>query len=248
MATTQHYLWAAGHFFLIIGCLNYLVSCFQFKTIPTWWYKTSYIGAVVSYAIVCQKSLGIPQPTAAYVKRAMMDENVQYLLLAIFWWTSKPVGLTLVPYAIFSLFHALTFIRTTVMPQFLPPTPPATAGGQPTPHRFAKKLQVWVKNNYDSAMKAVAYTELIILVRVVFGALLLQNSLLSPIIYAHFLRQRYYQSQFSRDALAHALARADGLVNNLHNPTVTGVWDKVKMLVARWGGSNIAPAPAPARR
>lgn len=51
----------------------------------------------------------------------------------------------LLPYAIFSLFHALSFTRSTLMPQFLPPGPPATAGGPPTPHPLAKKLQLWVK-------------------------------------------------------------------------------------------------------
>jgi len=51
----------------------------------------------------------------------------------------------LLPYTIFSLFHALTFTRTTVIPQFLPPGPPATAGGPPQAHPVAKKLQVWVK-------------------------------------------------------------------------------------------------------
>ena len=51
----------------------------------------------------------------------------------------------LLPYTIFSLFHALTFVRTTVIPQFLPPGPPSTAGGPPQAHPVAKKLQVWVK-------------------------------------------------------------------------------------------------------
>ena len=51
----------------------------------------------------------------------------------------------LLPYTIFSLFHALTFTRTTIIPQFLPPGPPATAGGPPQAHPVAKKLQVWVK-------------------------------------------------------------------------------------------------------
>lgn len=56
-----------------------------------------------------------------------------------------PFKVTLLPYAIFSLFHALTFTRTTLMPQFLPPSGPATAGGAPQPHPIAKKLQAWVK-------------------------------------------------------------------------------------------------------
>ena len=51
----------------------------------------------------------------------------------------------LLPYTIFSLFHALTFTRTTIIPQFLPPGPPATAGGPPQAHPMAKKLQAWVK-------------------------------------------------------------------------------------------------------
>ena len=51
----------------------------------------------------------------------------------------------LLPYTIFSLFHALTFTRTSLMPQILPHGPPLTAGGPPQPHPLAKKLQVWVK-------------------------------------------------------------------------------------------------------
>lgn len=93
-------------------------------------------------------------------------QNVQYFVLAFFWWSSKPIAsayrcknsslpllmvcssyfvVTLLPYAIFSLFHALTFTRTTLMPQFLPPGPPATAGGPPQPHPISKRLQIWVK-------------------------------------------------------------------------------------------------------
>lgn len=45
---------------------------------------------------------------------------------------------------IFSLFHALTFLRTTIMSRYMP-GPPATAGGPPQPHPMAKKLQAWVK-------------------------------------------------------------------------------------------------------
>lgn len=56
----------------------------------------------------------------------------------------------ILPYMIFSLFHALTFTRTTLMSQFLPPGPPATAGGPPQPHPLAKKLQAWVKGNLQT--------------------------------------------------------------------------------------------------
>jgi len=175
----------------------------------------------------------------------MIDENVQYFLLALFWWSSKPVALTLLPYAIFSLFHALTFTRTTFMPQFLPPGPPATAGGPPQPHPMAKKLQVWVKSNYDTAMRAVAYIEILIFIRVLLGALTFRNSLLSPVIYAHFLRQRYYQSAFTRDALGATTAKIDALVRRPGNPPMlVTIWHNGRMLVERWAGSVLEEQPA----
>jgi len=176
----------------------------------------------------------------------MLDENVQYFLLAFFWWSSKPIAMTLLPYAIFSLFHALTFTRTTLMPQFLAPGPPASAGGPPTPHPLAKRLQAWVKANYDSAMKVVAYTELVIFVRVLLGAITFQNSLLSPIIFAHFVRQRYYQSAFTREAIGATTARIDRFARKPGNPPILAqIWDKVQMLIGRWVGSTLtANAPA----
>jgi len=245
MATTQHYLWASGHFILLLSALRYFFAyATTLKAVSPVWYKACYTGALLSYAIVCQKSLGVPQPTLAYLRKAILDENIQYFLLAFYWWTSKPIAITLIPYMIFSLFHALTFTRTTLMPQFLPPGPPAQADGPPTPHPFAKQLQNWVKANYDHAMYAVAYAELIIFVRILLGAILLQNSLISPIIFAHFLRQRWYQSAFTRQAVSATVAKIEATIARQGNPTLTNVWGQGKALVARWGGGSLAPAQA----
>jgi len=128
------------------------------------------------------------------------------------------------------------------MAQFLKPAPPATAGGPPQPHHLAKKLHAWVKANYDTAMKFVALVELVIFVRVLLGALTFQNSLLAPIIYAHFLRQRYYQSQFSREAMVKVSTHAEQFVRRPGNPPiVVTIWEKGQMLVHRWAGIALAP-------
>jgi transmembrane protein 33 len=91
-------------------------------------------------------------------------------------------------------------------------------------------------------MRVVAYAELVIFVRVVLGAITFQNALLSPLIYAHFLRQRYYQSAFTREALAATTKKIDDFVRKPGNPPmVVQVWEKVQMLAGRWAGSNLAP-------
>jgi hypothetical protein len=48
------------------------------------------------------------------------------ILLNVFRFILRSVSL--VPYAIFSTFHVLTFVRTTVLPKLAPPKPPAREG------------------------------------------------------------------------------------------------------------------------
>lgn len=96
-------------------------------------------------------------------------------------------------------------------------------------------------------MRAVAFTEIAILVRVILGAIVFRNSLLCPIIFVHFLRQRYYQSAFTRQALSATDARIHSLIAQQNNPTLTNVWTQARGLIGRWSGSNIAPAAAAAQ-
>ncbi|KLO20551.1 hypothetical protein SCHPADRAFT_863320 [Schizopora paradoxa] len=244
----QHYGWAGGHVLHLLCAAKYLLAWFTLRSSgQAWYYKTAYIGAILSYAIVCYKSLfeGPSQPVGDLSRRAMTDENVHYLFLAVFWWVSKPVPMSLIPFATFSLFHVLSFLRSNVLPHFFPPTPSATAGQPANQHPFLKKIQAWIKANYDSAMHVVAYAEVLIFIRIAFGALLFQNSLLAPIIYAHFLRIRYHQSpKFTQKAVHHISSLIDGYVRRPGNPPiVVTVWDKIQFLVTRWGGSVLAPQP-----
>jgi hypothetical protein len=48
-------------------------------------YKLLYTGTLLSYSIVCYKAYGIPRADVAFIRKAFVDENVQYALLA-FWW------------------------------------------------------------------------------------------------------------------------------------------------------------------
>jgi transmembrane protein 33 len=96
-------------------------------------------------------------------------------------------------------------------------------------------------------MSVVAYIELVIFVRVLLGAITFQNSLLSPIIFAHFLRQRYYHSLFTRNALANTSRRIDRYLSRPGiPPSVVMIWRRTKMLIGRWGGRTLEPQNASA--
>lgn len=57
--------------------------------------------------------------------------------------------------------------------------------------------------NYDTAMKIVAYIEIAVLARLLLGLLIRQSSILSVVVYIHFIRMRFIQSLYTRDAFAH---------------------------------------------
>lgn len=116
---------------------------------------------------------------------------------------------TLIPYITFSLFHLLTFTRTTILPSIKPASQNADGTSTPAGGEMSKSIQKWVKQNYDVAMRFVSYAEVVIFVRVLIGAMLLRNSLLAPLFYAHFLRLRFYMSSFTRAALQHVRAELD---------------------------------------
>lgn len=120
---------------------------------------------------------------------------------------------TLIPYITFSLFHLLTFTRTTILP--------ATQGSEASSSSgLSKTIQTWVKDNYDRAMRFVSYAEVVIFVRVLVGAILFRNSLLAPLLYAHFLRLRFYMSSFTRAAFQHVRSELDSLTQNPSCPPV----------------------------
>lgn len=116
----------------------------------------------------------------------------------------------------------------------------------PSPIPLTKSLTA----NYDVAMVVVARLELLIMFRAIIGVILMANSLLIPIAYAHFLRSRYYYSTFTRDAVHILVALVDRYANKPQTPpAVKTVWEQLKTFVSRWAGSsNIAPQPAAAGR
>jgi len=248
-----HYAWAGGHFLLLAASLRYLFAWITFKSVAyVFWYKLAFFGALASYAIVVYKSLGTPQPNMAYLRKATADENFQYFVLALYWFFSKPMALVLVPYATFSLFHVLTFTRTNLIPRVLPATPVAGQSDRSAQHPIAKALHAWVKANYDPAMRSVAWTELVIFARVVLGAVIgvipylnrlpIRNSLLTPLLFAHFLRLRYFHSAFTRQVVQTSDAAIQNHVNTPEaNPTVKRAVEMGRALVVKWCNTSIQP-------
>lgn len=69
-------------------------------------------------------------------------------------------------------------------------------------------------------MRFVAYAEVAVFARVLLGAITFRNSLLAPLLYAHFLRLRFYMSSFTRSAFQHVGGKLDELTLDSRTPPV----------------------------
>jgi len=75
-------------------------------------------------------------------------------VMAFTWLYSKPVYPALLPFAVYSTFHFLTYLRTNLIPTIMPSAP-----GAPQP-AIAETIARFVKKNYDASMHLVANLEL----------------------------------------------------------------------------------------
>ncbi|KAG2181270.1 hypothetical protein INT43_008853, partial [Umbelopsis isabellina] len=256
LVKNPQFAWFLGHITVLAGTLFYFISLITFKSNPRA-YSTAYLGALVSYGVVVYKSLGIPQANAAYLQRLMLDENFQYFMLAFYWYCNKPITVTLIPFATYSVFHATSYVRSNVIPTLFP-VPSAQANGNSSAQvnnawqtKVQRKIKAWTDMRYGMAMKFVAQVEVVGLMgRLILGAITFQSSLLAPLLFAHFLRLRYHLSSYTRGAFRDLNNRMDKMLlpPTAHPsipPAVGNAYTTIKGYIIKYSQAGIQQTPQP---
>jgi hypothetical protein len=239
LAQTLQFAWFLGHLTLLLTTLRYTFCMVKFswytKT-ATLSYRLAFMSAAITYGIVVYKAYrarirASQMPTGQQgIVKILGDENVQYLLMALVWLYSKAVFFALFPFAVYSTFHFLTYTRTNLIPVLMP-----TATGAPPPS-ISETLGKFVKNNYDGSMHLVANLEILLWVRIALYCLVFKNSWILLVIYTLFLRARYSQSIFVRDAFKGLQTRGDAVIVDTRVPEgLKSAWSVGKTVVKRFG-------------
>ncbi|KAJ3278941.1 hypothetical protein HK104_001902 [Borealophlyctis nickersoniae] len=208
---------------------------------------------------------------AAYLQRILMDENVQYLILALIWVTSLPLminpleevkfqpisvsAVALIPFLTFSVFHSLNYTRAEIIPTLVPPTSPYaryTARISPVILSFVQKYQ-------SQCLLKVAYVEVWATLPYIVISIFMGNaSFLTPLVYAQFLRFRYFSSPMTKAAFRDLRNRLDKVADGPKvPPAVKAVYVRVRDGVIAYGdveaaarqagmGAGAGPGPGPA--
>ncbi|RKO87095.1 hypothetical protein BDK51DRAFT_19053 [Blyttiomyces helicus] len=238
------FLWFVGH---VTTALYYILYS---RSSPTGGknYSKAYYGTLLSYGIILYKSHGRPEFSRTYLQRILMDENTQYLFLSLIWVTSKPIFVTLIPFTTFSFFHTLNYTRTQLLPALFPPTSPS---GHITT-RLSPTLQSLVQNYQVPALSRVAFAEVWIIFPILIFSILTGNaSIFTPVLYAQFLRFRYFVSPVTQAAFASLAVQCDRLAANERTPALAKkVYEKIREWVVNFGNAGqqqAAPAEPPAQ-
>ncbi|CDS13822.1 hypothetical protein LRAMOSA05996 [Lichtheimia ramosa] len=239
LVQTLQFAWFTGHFLTLLGTAFHLLSVVTFRTwvVP---YRFAYVGALLSYGVVVSKTHKSIKLNAVYLQRLVMDENVQYMLLALCWFFVNPVTVTLLPFATFSLFHSLGYVRNKILPTVYPSECKEITSWQ---FKIRQGIQMWTEKNYTSAMQFVAQTEVV----AVMGRLLLgifRLRLMPIFFFAQFLRVRYHFSSYTRQSFTNLRRTLDTITADPRvPPSVRSAYLAAQEMVIRFGQSLIQQQP-----
>ncbi|KAL1624306.1 Transmembrane nucleoporin [Neofusicoccum ribis] len=235
LAQTLQFAWFGGHLTLLFCTLRYSLSWLTFNyysRMARFSYRLAFVAAAVTYGIVVYKAYRarVRAGKQGGALSMIADENVQYLIMALIWLSnSLQIPLALCPFAVYSVFHVLTYTRTNLLP-VLQPQPPAAEGAKPNQSALSNTIGRFVKEYYDTSMTLVAVLEIALWFRVLGSALIFsRGSWFLLVFYTAFFRARISQSTFVQSAIHQLTARADALVQQQSTPPqARQAWETVK--------------------
>lgn len=153
--------------------------------------------------------------------------------MALVWLFSRQIPLAVLPFAVYSVFHVATYVRSNLLPTIQPPQATGPAGSKPASSGASEAIGKFVKEYYDGSMTLVAMLEIALWFRVVGSALLFQKgSWILLAVYTVFFRARVAQSSFVQDAINQLTARVDAqLANQSTPPAARQGWATFKNII-----------------
>ncbi|KAF1954456.1 hypothetical protein CC80DRAFT_126476 [Byssothecium circinans] len=260
LAQTLQFAWFAGHVSLLLATLRYGLSYITFNTASRWAafsYRVAFLSASVTYGIVVYKAYRARMRSGKQggLLTLLVDENVQYLIMALVWLFSRQIPAAVLPFAVYSVFHVATYARSNLLPTLQSPPPNTTPGDKPKASGAGDLIGKFVKDYYDGSMTLVALLEILLWFRVLGSALLFQRgSWILLGVYTVFFRARFAQSTFVQGAITQLTARIDAqLANQSTPPAARQGWATFKNVIRQAADATdirryVGGQPAPQKK
>ena len=124
--------------------------------------------------------------------------------------------MVLVPYATFSLFHTLNYVRSEILPTVFPPSSSLHAS---VTQRLSPLILAFSQNYQAKALRFISYFEVWVILPVLILSIFTGRvSFLTPFLFCHFLRFRFFFSPMTREAFGDLKLKTDSVFLSPNSP------------------------------
>lgn len=223
LAKGLQFAWFAGHVVVLLSTLFYVFGFNKYV------YRVAYLGVMHSFGIIgyqqyylkTKATTGASNNPSVYT--LINDENVIYFIQALMWFLTPVFSLSLVPFALFSLFHVLRYLQNFLLPTVF--------GMTKENNNMLATVDNFTRTYNERCMYWVGTTEIGILVLLVFRALLwYPSSWIVLITYALFIKIRYETSKYTKASFSQCRVRLDGVISHPSiPPAVKSTYNTLKL-------------------
>lgn len=170
------------------------------------------------------------------VNALLSNDNVQYLFVALSLFSVLPkITLSILPFSVLSSFHAVSYMRTTLLP----------ALNIPASGFLIAAMGNFVKFYNDKSLFVAAHIEVVTLLLIAIKAVCFKKGYwLAFLVYAGFVKLRYERSSVTRSVLKSWEVTLDGLFSHPNIPVqIKSIWVSFKGGISRYVGIPLTKPP-----
>ncbi|KAJ8971730.1 hypothetical protein NQ317_002560 [Molorchus minor] len=210
----------------IIFTIGYILPVFGSS--QNYYYKVLLANAAIS-ALRLHQRLGAVRLSREFLAELLIEDSCHYLFYSLIFLYVTPVTLVLLPIVLFSTLHAASYSLTIL----------DTLGQNSW--WGARLLISLVEFQSLNILRLVAFSEIVLLPYTVLLILMGRASLLTPLIYYHFLTQRYMsrRNPYTRN-MFHELRVL--LEKTAAKPSIPGIVRQILLSIVNFT-SKLAPSP-----
>ncbi|SCU99949.1 LANO_0F04478g1_1 [Lachancea nothofagi CBS 11611] len=215
---TSQFAWFAGHL-VVLTCAIFYFLTFRggASGLHNSLYRVLYLGVIESFGIIIYQqhfkhrsqasgTAGAAGPTPTIPQLLLRDDNSMYVAIALMWFLTPRLTVTMVPYVVFSFFHFLTYLKSVILPQVFEIGPDS---------RLSTIIDRFIRENNDRSMVWSSFSELVCVIVVLVRALLwYPRSWIVAVVYCLFIKIRYETSPYTRSGIKRWEVRLDGLMSH----------------------------------
>ncbi|GCF00393.1 hypothetical protein ZYGM_001031 [Zygosaccharomyces mellis] len=214
LAKTLQFAWFCGHAVTLVSTIIY------FLTYCPKVYRVAYLGVLESFGIITFQHYYLKQSSLQDRSLApsslLLNDDLLYFAMALVWFFTPRFTLSLIPYAVFSLFHVLIYGKSVMLPQVF---------DMGSDSKYVTAISNFVRQYNERSMYWMGSVEIFMWVWLTLRALLFRRkSWIVWLSYSFFLKVRFENSKYIKSSFAQWRVRLDGIVSHSSVPPSVKQW------------------------